>query len=221
MCLFAFEGNVEYTCPEKNYCQFMNTMFSPKREYLPAAGCDWLLPFYDPIVKMLGADGARKALLDGITIQSGQRILDIGCGTGTLATLIKKLHPDVVVIGLDPDPKALARAQQKAGRAGVSVQFDRGFSNKLPYPEESFDRVFSTFMLHQLEPDQKERTVCEVGRVLAPGGSFHLLDFAPPSTNTHNFLTRHFHSSERLKDNAEQKILNLMTQAGFASSWGS
>ena len=192
-------------------------MFSSKRDYLPAAGYDWLLPFYDPIVKMLGADQARRALLDSITIESGQRILDIGCGTGTLAILIKKLYPDAVVIGLDPDPKALARAQRKARLAGVSVHFDQGFSDKLPYPEESFDRVFSTFMLHHLEPDQKEKTVCEVRRVLMPGGSFRLLDFAPPLTNTHSFLTRHFHSSERLKDNAVQRILSLMTQAGFVS----
>jgi ubiquinone/menaquinone biosynthesis C-methylase UbiE len=195
----------------------MNTMFSSEKDYLPAAGYDWLLPFYDPIVKLLGADRARRALLDGISVQSGRRILDIGCGTGTFVILIKKLHPDVNVIGLDPDPKALARAQRKAERAAMSVRFDQGSSNKLPYPEGSFDRVFSTFMLHHLHPDEKDKTICEVHRVLAPGGSFHLLDFAPPSTNSHGFLTRHFHSSERLKDNTVQRILSLMTKAGFAS----
>ena len=85
-----------------------------------------------------------------------------GCGTGTLATLIKGLYPDVNVVGLDPDPKALARAQRKAERLVVSIRLDRGFSHELPYPEASFDRVFSTFMFHHLLPDKREATLCEV-----------------------------------------------------------
>ena len=62
--------------------------------------------------------------------------------------LIKRLHPDVDVVGLDPDPKALARAKRKAERSAVSIRLDQGFSHELPYPEASFDRVFSTFMFH-------------------------------------------------------------------------
>jgi SAM-dependent methyltransferase len=57
------------------------------RSYVPAAGHDWLLPLYDPLVSLLGGDTARKALLDQATIRSTHRILDIGCGTGTLAVL--------------------------------------------------------------------------------------------------------------------------------------
>jgi ubiquinone/menaquinone biosynthesis C-methylase UbiE len=54
------------------------------KTYLPAAGHDWLLPLYDPIVKLLGGDAARRALLDQACIQPGQRVLDIGCGTGAV-----------------------------------------------------------------------------------------------------------------------------------------
>jgi ubiquinone/menaquinone biosynthesis C-methylase UbiE len=60
--------------------------------------------------------------------------------------LIKKFHPDVDIIGLDPDPKALARAQRKFERSAIPIRFDQGFADKLPYPEASFDHVFSTFM---------------------------------------------------------------------------
>src|SRR5207249_9012160 len=114
-----------------------------RRTFLPAAGRDWLLPLYDPFVKLLGGDRARKTLLDHAAIRPSHRVLDIGCGTGTLVMLIKRLHPDADVVGIDPDPKALARAQRKVGRAAVNIQFDRGFADTLPYPEASFDRVFS------------------------------------------------------------------------------
>lgn len=80
------------------------------RTYFPAAGHDWSLPFYDPIVKLLGGDKALRVLIDQAALQPGHRVLDIGCGTGTLAVFIKREHPDVVTIGIDPDPKALARA---------------------------------------------------------------------------------------------------------------
>lgn len=65
-----------------------------QRTYLPAAGHGWALPLYDPLVKLLGGDAAKKQLLDQAAIREGHRILDIGCGTGTLATLIKRLHHD-------------------------------------------------------------------------------------------------------------------------------
>ena len=102
----------------------MNAANSGKT-YLPAAGHDWLLPLYDPFVKLVGGEATRKALLDQATIEPSFRVLDIGCGTGTLVILIKKLHPAVDVVGLDPDPKALARAKRKAERAGISIRLPK------------------------------------------------------------------------------------------------
>jgi ubiquinone/menaquinone biosynthesis C-methylase UbiE len=191
-------------------------MSEVQRTYLPAAGHDWALPLYDPLVKLLGGDRARRVLLDHAALRPGHRILDIGCGTGTLVLLIKRLQPDVNITALDPDPKALARGTHKADRARVSIQFDQGFSDALPYREASFDRVFSSFMLHHLQPGDKEKTLCEVRRVLQPGGSFHLLDFGGPESSRDGFLGRWRHSSNRLKDNSEGRVLNLLRQAGFA-----
>ena len=88
-----------------------------QKAYLPAAGRDIFLPFYDPLVKLLGGDRARRTLLDQAAIQPNHRVLDIGCGTGTMVLLIKQLHPQAQVTGLDPDPKALARANRKLQRA--------------------------------------------------------------------------------------------------------
>lgn len=67
------------------------------RTYLPAAGHDCFLPLYDPLMRRLGGDGARRALLDQATTRPGERILEVGCGTGSLVLLIKRLHSDVDV----------------------------------------------------------------------------------------------------------------------------
>jgi ubiquinone/menaquinone biosynthesis C-methylase UbiE len=189
-------------------------METVERAYLPAAGRDWALPVYDPLLKLLGADSARKTLLEQSDIPADGRVLDIGCGTGTMAVLIKQLRPDVDVVGLDPDPKALARARHKADRSAVSIRFDHGFSDSLPYRDASFDRVFSSFMLHHLQAGKKEKTLRDVRRALKPGGSLHLLDFEEPETKRDGSFARLFHSSH-LRANSHGRILSLMSEAGF------
>jgi ubiquinone/menaquinone biosynthesis C-methylase UbiE len=186
------------------------------RTYLPAAGHDWALPLYDTIVKLLGFDRARRVLVEQAAIRPGYRVLDIGCGTGTLITLIKDLHPNVDVVGIDPDPKALARAKRKAVARTISIQLDQGYSDELPYPEASFDRIFSSFMFHHLQLEEKEKTMREIRRVLKPGGFFLLLDFGRPESESVGFLAHLIHSSRHLKDNIDSRIIALMTQAGLA-----
>ena len=192
-------------------------MEDTNKAYLPAAGRDWALPLYDPLVKCLGGDKARKMLFDQAVGQTIRRVLDVGCGTGTLLTMIKRLEPGIEVVGLDPDPKGLARARRKAQQEGLSIKFDQGYSDELPYPAASFDRVFSSFMFHHLRVDQRERTLREARRVLAPGGSLHLLDFER-SEEPSGRLSRWFHSSNHLDDNSEQRILALLQEAGCVSS---
>jgi ubiquinone/menaquinone biosynthesis C-methylase UbiE len=193
-------------------------MVEPARTYLPAAGHDWLLPFYDPFVKLFGGETARKTLLDQVALRPGHRVLEIGCGTGTLSTLIKRLHPGTEVVGLDPDPKALVRARRKAQRAGVFVRFDQGFGDQLPYPEASFDRVLSSFVFHHVPANEKGPMLREVRRVLKPGGRFHMLDFEGPGDGTPGLLARLFHANHRLQDNSESRVVDLMQQSGFVDA---
>ncbi len=187
---------------------------SEERTYLPAAGHDWALPLYDPIIRLFGFETVKRRLVAEAMSGSPRRVLDIGCGTGTLAILLKKLHPEVEVVGLDPDAKALARSRVKASRAGVSIQLDQGFSQKLPYADASFDCVLSSLMFHHLPADIQEKTLREARRVLTPGGSLHLLDMARGDDARGALLNR---ISGHLQGNSDFRILELMRQAGFAS----
>ena len=180
-----------------------------QRTYVPAATYDWLLPLYDVFAKLIGSEAAHRQLVDQADIEPGHHVLDIGCGTGNLTLLVKRLYARVEVVGLDPDPKALARARRKAEERGSAVRFDRGFADELPYAEASFDRVFSAFMLHHLALDVKEKTFREARRVLRSGGAFYALDFA----GTSGIIAHLFHHAH-LGD--QHRIPALMRDAGFA-----
>ncbi len=186
------------------------------RTYLPAAGRAWALALYDPLVKLLGAEAAWRELIAQADLRPGQRVLDLGCGTGGLTLLIKGLHPDVEAVGLDPDPPALARARRKAERAGLSIRFEQGFGDSLPHPDASFDRVLSAFVLHHVASEEKVLTLREVRRVLRPGGTLHLLDFGGPAAATGGWLSRRLHASRHLRDNSGDRIPAVLAEAGFA-----
>ena len=188
-------------------------MSEARRTYVPAAGHDWALPFYDTFVALLGGNRARALLLEQARLLPGQLILDIGCGTGTFVVFLKRRQPQCEVIGLDPDPKALLRARAKAKRAGVAARFDEGYSDVMPYPDRSFDRVFSSFMFHHLAPKEQESTLREVRRVLKLGGQFHLMDFM--MGNRGGFLARVVHSHQHVRDNSERRLLELFRDAGL------
>jgi ubiquinone/menaquinone biosynthesis C-methylase UbiE len=129
-------------------------------------------------MRLLGFRAALAPLVAQAELRPGHAVLDVGCGTGTLALVILEHHPGVSLIGVDPDPRALARAERKAVQAGVRVRFERGFGDSLAHPDASFDRVFSSMMFHHVPADEKPRVLAEIRRVLRPGGRLEFLDFA-------------------------------------------
>jgi SAM-dependent methyltransferase len=161
------------------------------RAYLPAMARGGLLRLYDPFSRLMGAREAQWQLVAQAGVEPGATVLDIGCGTGNVALLAARAVPGATVIGLDPDPRALAIAGRKARRAGVAVRLDRGYADRLPYPDGDVDRVLSAFMLHHLPVEQQDAALREARRVLAPGGRLHLLDFdGPPSGRAGRLIHR-------------------------------
>ena len=151
-------------------------------QYIPALGYDRLTFLYDPVVRLTTREAAFKsALLAQAQVRLGQRALDLGCGTGTLAIAVKQAQPQAAVVGLDGDPAILLLARAKAQQAGVEAQFDEGLSYELPYADESFDRVLSSLFFHHLTRENKLRTLAEVWRALKSGGELHVADWGAPA----------------------------------------
>jgi len=188
------------------------------RHFVPAAGADWLLPLYDPFTRLLGTASALARLVEQAQLGAGQRVLDLGCGTGALTLVAKRAQPGIEIVGLDPDPKALARATRKAAREGLAITFQQGFGDALPFADGSFDRVLSSFMFHHLESEQKPAVLREVRRVLRPGGRLHLLDFGGAGHGIGAFLARLVHREESLRANTDDALTGLMRGAGFAEA---
>jgi len=184
--------------------------------YVPAAGHDHLLPLYDPMLRVLGREKTfRGRLFAQAGIRSGERVLDVGCGTGSFAVLVKERCPGATVVGVDGDAKALAIARRKAERRGVAIQLDEALATSLPYPDASFDRVTSSLVLHHLTHDEKRAALSEIRRVLRPGGTFHLADFGPPVGLLGRLALLHVGDDERTRDNQEGRMPELMREAGL------
>ncbi|GIJ42258.1 class I SAM-dependent methyltransferase [Micromonospora andamanensis] len=146
------------------------------QQYLPGMGRDWLLPLYDPFSRLAGVGRIHGQLMDRANLRPGQRILEIGCGTGNLLTALGHRLPGTDALGIDPDPAALRRARRKAARRRLSIRYEQAFAGALPLPDDSVDRVLSAFMLHHLDDDERARALREVRRVLRRGGELHVLD---------------------------------------------
>jgi ubiquinone/menaquinone biosynthesis C-methylase UbiE len=146
--------------------------------YVHAVTFDWLTPLYDPLVRWLMPESKIKNhLVQKSAIPRESRVLDVGCGTGTLAVLLKKAHPNAQVVGIDGDSKILEIARRKALKNRVEINLDNGMAFQLPYTDSSFQRVFSSFVLHHLTEENKQRTLVEMRRVMTPDGEVHIADF--------------------------------------------
>ena len=151
--------------------------------YIPALRYRWLTRFYDPIVRLTTREARFKdALLRQACIQDGHRVLDLGCGTGTLALMVKRAHPAAKVFGLDADLETLELARTKLAKAGVAVGLDQGRASALLYINDSFDRALSSLFFHHLTSELKTEAMREVFRVLRPGGEFHIADWGKPTS---------------------------------------
>jgi len=152
---------------------------------------------YDLVVWFMTHGRARafQEKLAGLAhLVPGESVLDVGCGTGSLAIVAKRqVGAAGRVFGIDASPEMIARATSKAARAGIDVRFQQALAEALPFPDAQFDVVLSTLMLHHLPRKVRQQCVRDIRRVLKPSGRLLVVDFAHAQDKTGVLARFHRH----------------------------
>jgi ubiquinone/menaquinone biosynthesis C-methylase UbiE len=158
--------------------------------------------------------GLREKVLRLAHLEPGQSVLDVGCGTGTLAIAAKRhVGPTGRVHGIDASPEMISRAGKKARKAGVEIDFKNALAEALPFADAQFDAVLSTVMLHHLPRKVRQQCAHEIRRVLKPGGRVLAVDFGGTAQERKTLFGRiHRHGYVKLPD-----IIAVLSEAGLKS----
>ena len=154
--------------------------------------------YYDLVVGLISLGRERKfrqAALELVDLEPGMQILDVGCGTGSLTIAAKqKMGNDGMVVGIDPSSNMVNLAQEKAEKQQVEAAFQVGVIEKIDFPEDHFDLVLSSLMMHHLPNELKKAGLQEVHRVLKPGGVLLIIELDPGTLSLASLI--HGHSSQ-------------------------
>lgn len=159
--------------------------------FVPALGHERLTPFYDRALRLATREATwRGAFVDQICPETGDIILDVGCGTGTLAIQLARRAPGARIVGIDPDPAALKIAQAKAAQAGVEVEWQRGFARDAAEAPGSglASKVVSSLVFHQVPVPEKRAGLAAMFRAARPGATIHVADYARQSSTIMRML---------------------------------
>ncbi|MEK6826172.1 MAG: class I SAM-dependent methyltransferase [Nanoarchaeota archaeon] len=187
--------------------------------FIPAAGFNILTPLFDTLCSIIGLGKEyRKRIIKNLPIEKDKlKILDAGCGTGSLAIELKKLNSRLVLYGIDADSNILDIAKKKAKEKNLSIYYQQGVLEKLPFPNEYFDVVYSSLVLHHLGTREKQEALNEIYRVLRKDGLFLLVDFGKPKNKVMAIFSLFSVIFEMGYDNYIGKIPKMLKEAKFKS----
>jgi SAM-dependent methyltransferase len=188
--------------------------------YVPAAGRAWLTALYDPTMALTMRERAfRPAVVTAVLARAPRTVVDIGCGTGTLAAMLARADPNLEVHAIDGDETVLGRAREKTAEFSERIHLARGLAGELPVESSSVDVFTASLLLHHLAPAAKRAALTEARRVLRPGGHIVIADWGAP----HGALTRAgflalqlLDGFENTREHAAGRLPSLIEQAGFS-----
>ena len=155
-----------------------------------------LAPFYDLGVRLCGLPAGgeeriRSKVLDLLPLRGDETVLEVGCGTGTVAMMIaRRLTERGRILGLDPSPEMLARAKEKLSRILSPALLIEGTGSRLPLPDASVDSLVLFLTLHEMAHGDRLEALREGLRVLKPGGHLLIGELHRPSSPVGRLLLR-------------------------------
>ena len=173
--------------------------------------------YYDTVVGIISLGRERrfrKAALELVDIEPGMNILDVGCGTGSLTIEARrKLGSEGRVVGIDPSSNMIDLAQGKAAKAGVGIDFQVGVIEKMDFPDDYFELVLSSLMMHHLPDELKQAGLQEVLRLLKPNGTLLIIELDPSAFSLASLIHGHSSKLSAQLENVRQHL----ESAGYVS----
>jgi ubiquinone/menaquinone biosynthesis C-methylase UbiE len=159
----------------------------------------------------------HAAVVELAALRDGERVLDVGCGTGSLAVALRRAAgPAGSVHGIDASREMIGVARGNASKAGVDVDFQMGLAEAIPFPDETFDLVVSQLAIHHLPDDLKPSAFGEMRRVLKADGRCLIVDFEPPQSLPGRLVGRLVVGSGMMRVNVADYRASL-EKAGFTN----
>lgn len=187
--------------------------------YIPALKYHFLTPIYDWFIRLTMPElKVKNQLIQQAELQTGEKILDFGCGTATLTLLIEEQTTDCFIIGLDTDPQIMAIATKKISQNKSSITLTLYDGETIPFSEATFDKVLSSWVFQHLTTSQKIAAFKEINRVLKPQGELHIADWGKAETKLMRFLffvVQVFDNFYTTNDNVKGKLPQLIRKGGF------
>ncbi len=177
--------------------------------------------FYDPMNFFLyllfgGEKKFRSEIIRYADLSEGMSLLDIGCATGgNVASVLETMPFKLRVYGLDAAFNIICRARDKVLKKGLSAHFVQAMAERLPFKDNSVDRIVNVFMLHHLRYKMKVMALKEMHRALKSGGVLIVVDPAKP----HNLLGKIFGFLRRyipeINESLRVPLAELVKEGGF------
>jgi len=198
---------------------FDQNLKDSRSNYIPALKFDWLTNFFDLVIGItMPEKKIKSSIVEEAEIKGEYKVLDFGCGTGTLSIMMHKSHPFADIYGVDVDDKVLRIAKKKVIRSNANVKLINITPQKIDFQNDYFERVISSLVFHHLTDQQKRQSLYELYRILKPGGKILIADWGKPRNIVMRavfYIIQIFDGFETTTSNVKGKLPDFIKESGF------